>query len=192
MHTRSQYVDKLIRGSPVHHDQRSRGACNQQCYTWVGKVTTGIPVPCCADIWTPGHRPWTKPGHWRASSEFCFSRTWSYLWVFGDDSGCTTISIHSVGNSVIKQSTLLSLHEKECTECAHLVQKTRCKIFPRESICRTRRWKIVLYSVILFMSWSVIVTMFCICVISLNVCILVYFYGHLFCILFVFKDHLRE
>ena len=62
-------------GNPVHRDQPSGGFSDQEYWTWVGRVTTGIQAPICADIWTPGHRPWTEPSHRRPASEACFTET---------------------------------------------------------------------------------------------------------------------
>ena len=52
-------------GSPVHHDQLSVGDGDQERRTQVGRVPTGIQVPCCVDTCTPGHTLWTAPGRRR-------------------------------------------------------------------------------------------------------------------------------
>jgi len=44
------YVDRLTRGSPVHHDQLNVGDGDQECWTQVGRVPTRIQVPCCVAL----------------------------------------------------------------------------------------------------------------------------------------------
>jgi len=40
------YMARLTRGSLVRHDQTSIGDGGQERWTWVGRVSTGIQVPC--------------------------------------------------------------------------------------------------------------------------------------------------
>ena len=45
--------------------QLSVGDGDQERRTQVGRVPTGIQVPCCVDTCTPGHTLWTAPGRRR-------------------------------------------------------------------------------------------------------------------------------
>jgi len=55
-------------GSRDDHGQPIAGGDDQKCRRRVGRRSTGIQEPSCADIWTPGRRLWTEPGRQRQAS----------------------------------------------------------------------------------------------------------------------------